>query len=119
MADIYLLCHCRFALAKYAGIVERVENDQRKKILKKGGTVPVTGCGDVTRLMKLMTKTNVAAVKDGGAPEAHQVERASSVVIPDVVTAVIWVRTAIYNVCVCVPVSTILAHQVSLKNKQY
>lgn len=102
MADIYLLCHCRFALAKYAGIVERVENDQRKKILKKGGTVPVTGCGDVTRLMKLMTKTNVAAVKDGDAPEAHQVERASSVVIPDVVTAVIWVRTAIYNVCVCV-----------------
>lgn len=142
VADIYLLCHCRFALAKYAGIVERVENDQRKKILKKGGTGEMGGgtkvrglekcvcirkpyrwhgCGDVTQLMKLMTKTNVAAVKDGGAPEAHQVERASGVVIPDVVTAAIWVRTAIYNVCgcVCVPVNTILAHQVSLKNKQY
>lgn len=43
MADIYLLCHCRFALAKYAGIVERVENDQRKKILKKGGTGEMGG----------------------------------------------------------------------------
>lgn len=37
MANIYLLCNCRFALAKYAGIVERVENDQSEKNTKEKG----------------------------------------------------------------------------------